>query len=152
MPLGSKYDPLTLTRFFYGPDTTLGLLELKNGRILYALEDPWLNNQPNLSCIPDGLYRCVPRRYYRGGYDAWEITGVPGRDLILFHKGNKADDVTGCIVVGTRIVALSAGVLGVYPSAPAFEEMHRQLGELPEWWVRILPFGQMAGATLGGEP
>lgn len=145
MPTGNAHDPLILTRYFYGEDVTLGVFELPSGRVIYTCEDGWHDNAVGLSCIPDGLYRVVPRRYNKGGYDAWEITGVPGRTTILFHKGNKADDVTGCVVVGTMVTALAPRVLGVYPSAPAFAEMHRQLDGRAEWWLRVMPFGSLRG-------
>lgn len=144
MPAGSQHDPLLLTRFFYGSDFTLGVLELPSGRSIYTVEDGWHGNAVGLSCIPDGLYRCTPRPFYRGNYPAWEVRDVPGRTTILFHKANTALDVTGCIAVGEQIRAFGDTV-GVARSAQAFAEMHRQLDGLPDWWVRVMPFGSLPG-------
>lgn len=145
MATGSENDPLRLTRFYYADDVTLGVLELPNRRVIYTCEDGWHGNQRMISCIPDGLYRCTPRRFFRGNYMAWEITHVPDRTQILFHKGNKAGDVTGCIVVGTELWAIQPGVLGVAASGIAFIEMHRQLDVLGDWWVRIAPLSPLRG-------
>lgn len=138
-------DPLPLTRFYYADNVTLGALTLPNRRVVYTCEDGWHSNVADLSCIPDGLYRVVPRRYNKGGYAAWEITGVPGRSLILFHKGNKADDVRGCIVPGVSLWAIREGLLGVASSGVAFKEMHRQLDPFSEWWVYIRPMSGLTG-------
>ena len=37
--------------------------------------------------IPAGLYDCRSSYFHRGGYDAYEITGVAGHTRLLFHKG-----------------------------------------------------------------
>ena len=141
-------EPVVLTRFYYGDTVTLGALELPDRAVLYTCEDGWHENQRMISCIPDGLYRVVPRRFNKGGYMAWEITDVPGRSQILFHKGNKAADVTGCVVVGTELFAIAPGVLGVANSAIALAEMRRQLGALAEWSLRVMPLGTLPGTEV----
>lgn len=87
----------------------------------HTVERPWANNAPNISCIPEGDYMLVPRWFYRRGYMTWEVTNVPHRSLILFHKGNLAIHVEGCIALGTR-----RGALGhqwaVLHSGRAFKE------------------------------
>lgn len=138
-------EPLLLTRFYYGESVTLGALELPDHRVVYTCEDGWHGNQRMVSCIPDGIYAVVPRRFYKGGYAAWEIAGVPDRSQILIHKGNQAGDVTGCIVVGTELWAVAPGVLGVSSSAAAFAELHRQLDGLGAWRLRILPLAGLPG-------
>ena len=44
-----------LKRFCYHPEGTLGVIELA-GETFYSIERPWLNNAPNVSCIPVGNY------------------------------------------------------------------------------------------------
>jgi len=111
-----------LPRYSYGPDCTQGFIAL-DAALIYTMEDAWQQNTPEISCIPDGTYRCRPRRFNHGnkgkGYPAIEITGVPGRSLILFHRGNVDDDVRGCIVVGTELGVLN-GQLAVLKSAEAW--------------------------------
>ena len=63
--------------------------------IFSTLEPPWLENKPNRSRIPAGTYKIKPRRYNKGGYDSFEIVGVPGRSLILFHAGNVPRNTRG---------------------------------------------------------
>lgn len=109
---------LVLERFCYADTATFGRLTVE-GRTLYTVERPWLENQPRVSCIPEGLFRCKPRRFFRGGYDAVEVCNVPGRSHILFHRGNRASDVLGCIAVGAQIGVLG-GDWAVLKSAEGF--------------------------------
>ena len=97
---------LKLERFAYSPVGTFGTLWLPENEILYTVERPWLDNQKRISCIPEGNYICLPRKYYRGGYDAIHITNVPYRSYILFHRANTMHNVEGCIGVGTQLGAI----------------------------------------------
>jgi len=115
----NPFDRLVLERISYGPRATVGLLRWSD-TLLYTLEDAWRDNRRRESCIPDGIYTVRPRRFYRGGYDALEIAGVPGRSEILFHRGNTAADVQGCIVLGTGLDALN-GEIAVLGSAAAWD-------------------------------
>lgn len=81
---------------------TFGII-LVDGQILYTVERPWLNNAPGTSCIPEGSYKCEPRWYNGGGYQAVEVTNVPKRTHILFHIGNTMNDSAGCILVNSRL-------------------------------------------------
>lgn len=76
--------------------------------------------------IPSGEYVCRQRFYFRGGYDTYEVTGVPGHSLLLFHKGNVERDADGCILLGRRPNPEGAGIL---ESALAFADfMERTAG------------------------
>jgi hypothetical protein len=86
---------------------------------LYTIERPDLDNVPMLSRIPAGDYTCVRTWYHKGGYDTYEITDVPGRTRILFHKGNVMKDVNGCIAVGTMFGMLGRD-MAVLRSGEAF--------------------------------
>lgn len=89
---------ITLERFAYGPDATLGRLVL-DGSLFYTVERPWLDNAPFKSCIPEGIYQVEP--YSSPKYPGvWEIIDVPERTHILIHVANYARDVQGCIGVG----------------------------------------------------
>ena len=91
--------PVDLQRFCYSEMGTFGEM-LIGGVTLYTVERPWLNNQVNVSCIPEGVYQCIPRHYNRGGYDAVEVCDVPNRTHILAHVANTIRDVAGCIGIG----------------------------------------------------
>lgn len=111
---------LTLERIAYSPFGTFGQMTMPTGIRLYTVERPWLENRPSVSCIPPGRYSCVPRHFFRGGYEAVEITGVQGRSHILFHVANFPVEVEGCIGVCSRLGVLSGQWAGL-ASKPAFE-------------------------------
>lgn len=78
---------------------TYGVLSRDGVPFAVTLERPWLDNAPRQSCIPAGVYTCKRVQSPKFG-DTFEVTGVPGRSAILFHKGNLPDDSLGCILVG----------------------------------------------------
>ncbi|HBY61932.1 MAG TPA: hypothetical protein DEH78_19100 [Solibacterales bacterium] len=103
--------------------------------MLYTCERPWRDNRPGDSCIPVGTYRVEPRRYNRGGYPAYEVTGVSGRSLILIHRGNVPTDIEGCILVGLSVGVLK-GQLAVLESRPALEYLLAYFGSEP--WELVI--------------
>ncbi len=96
---------LTLKRFCYGNFGTFGEM-LIDGRLVYTVERPWLDNRVVISCIPEGVYRCGPRRFFRGGYPAIAIKDVPGRTYILFHRANLPEQLGGCIAPAVSLGCL----------------------------------------------
>ena len=89
---------LTLVRVGQSDRGTFGVL--RNGQVPFVLtlERPWWDNQMGISCIPNGTYICKRVRSPKFG-DTFEVTGVPGRTHILFHRGNSIDDTEGCILI-----------------------------------------------------
>lgn len=92
----------------YFPIYTKGTLTTSTGFTCDTLELPWKDNAPNVSCIPEGTYKAVPRNSPKYG-NHLHITGVNGRSLILIHWGNFAasknprtgtPDIKGCVLVG----------------------------------------------------
>lgn len=67
---------------------------------MFTLELPWQDNQPDLSCIPEGTYRTVLAFSNRYGKIMPRLLDVPDRDGILIHPGNTPHDTEGCILVG----------------------------------------------------
>ena len=68
-----------------------------------TLENPWINNERNISCIPEGEYPVrlrLPRESGTRDYLHLLVQEVPNRDWILFHRGNFPKDTSGCILVG----------------------------------------------------
>lgn len=101
---------------------THGTLKNESGKILcYTIEPPWIENQNNISCIPEGVYECVPHNSLTHP-SSWELTNVPGRYDILIHAGNVLKDTKGCILVGT--VKASDGV---FLSKNAMAKLHELL-------------------------
>lgn len=70
---------------------------------LFTLEDAWMNNQPNVSCIPVGKYRCIFSMSHRFKKIMPELLNVPGRAGIRIHGGNTTADTEGCILLGQRM-------------------------------------------------
>ena len=68
-----------------------------------TLENPYINNERNISCIPEGEYKVrlrLARESATRDYLHLLVQDVPSRDWILFHRGNSAKDTSGCILVG----------------------------------------------------
>jgi hypothetical protein len=90
-------DTLTLERI-YTDTGAFGWLGVGNN-LIHTVERPWRDNEPFISCIPEGLYVCKPRRYNKGGYEAIEVIMPEDspRSHILFHKANHPEELAGCI-------------------------------------------------------
>ena len=94
---------LLLIRDTFSKKSTIGELFLNGERICDTLENPWVDNQRNISCIPEGVYPVrlrLPRESASRDYLHLLVQEVPNRDWVLFHRGNTAKDTSGCILVG----------------------------------------------------
>ena len=124
---------LQLTRFAHYPDRTIGLMEL-GGRHWYTVERPWLDNAPNISCIPTGEYTMQKVTSPRFGPDTWEVMDVPGRTHILIHSANWAKQLEGCIAPGR---GLFANLDGVTNSRNALGELERITSDIETMTLAI---------------
>lgn len=79
---------------------TYGVLFNGDMPLCVTLERPWLDNQHDVSCIPEGTYQCIPHNS-QAHPNTWEIMGVPDRTAILIHEANTIADLLGCVGVGT---------------------------------------------------
>ena len=94
---------LLLIRNTFSKKSTIGELFLNGERICDTLENPWQDNQRNVSCIPEGIYPVrlrLPRESGTRDYIHLLVKEVKDRDYILIHIGNTAKDTSGCILVG----------------------------------------------------
>jgi len=94
---------LLIIRNTFSEVSTIGKLFLDGEWLCDTLENPWLNNQRNISCIPEGQYKVrlrTARESATRDYMHLLVKDVPNRDYILFHIGNSAKDTRGCILVG----------------------------------------------------
>ena len=94
---------LLLIRNTFSENSVIGELFLNGERMCDTLENPWLDNQRNISCIPEGEYKVrlrLARESASRDYLHLLVQDVPNRDWILFHRGNTAKDTSGCILVG----------------------------------------------------
>lgn len=88
---------VNLIRFLKIPEYTLGYIEL-DGKRFFILERPWLDNKPNVSCIPVGSY--IAKRDRTGKHQYYAIQDVPDREGIEIHVANRVDQLQGCIALG----------------------------------------------------
>ena len=94
---------LLLIRDSFSDKSTMGKLFLNGELLCDTLENPWLDNQKNISCIPAGEYKVRIREAKESGsrnYNHLLVQEVPNRKYILFHRGNYPKDTSGCILVG----------------------------------------------------
>jgi hypothetical protein len=128
---------LTLRRFEQGRDYTLGNLANEQGDFdIFTLEDAWKDNQKYISCIPQGLYRCVPHngKKYK---DVWRLENVPNRTAILIHAGNNVNDTLGCILVGMLNLPMADSRV-LIDSRIALKKLKEYIGRDDK--NRLLPF------------
>ena len=93
---------MKLYRVSKGIKATRGVLVGNEGDPLcVTLENPWLDNTKNVSCIPTGVYLCQVVESPKYG-KVYGITDVEGRGNILFHIGNYEHNTQGCILLGTK--------------------------------------------------
>jgi hypothetical protein len=91
---------LVLERRAYLPKGTFGQLHFPEGQTIWTLENPWKNNVPFVSCIPEGLYG-LTRDTFKDRYPNYRIVNPPpGRWGIEIHRGNNIEHTSGCILVG----------------------------------------------------
>jgi hypothetical protein len=93
---------VVIERFAYAPEGTAGKLTVEGADIdfsCFTVERAWRNNEPWISCIPEGEYECED--YSSDKYpDAVQVKDVKGRTHILFHSANKPTQLAGCIAPG----------------------------------------------------
>jgi len=100
------------------------LLDEFNFAFALTAERPDFGNEPNRSCIPEGVYQCKKIVSPKFGH-CIQVLDVPNRSHILFHKGNKPlEDSLGCILVGEQFEPLG-GQMAVTASRHAFNELMR---------------------------
>ena len=115
---------------------TFGVLRIGQVPFALTLEQPWRDNETNISCIPPTEYVC--RRIHSNKFgETFEVQGVERRSHILFHKGNTLDDTHGCILVGEEFAVNQQGVPIIAASAKGYQEFMAKLTGLDEFTLRI---------------
>lgn len=115
------------------PPCTLGKLYINDELFCYTLENPWLNNAKNISCIPAGDYELTPYKSFKFG-DCYILEGETvskqrtnkQRFGVLIHAGNIEDDTHGCILVGNPPGTLGEDI-AVLNSRKNFNNLMRKL-------------------------
>ena len=94
---------LLLIRDTFSKESTIGELFINGERICDTLENPWKDNQRNISCIPEGEYPVrlrLARESASRDYLHLLIQDVPNREWVLVHIGNFPSQTKGCVLVG----------------------------------------------------
>ena len=103
IPINLASINLLIIRDTFTKESTIGELFLNGERMCDTLENPYINNERNISCIPEGVYKVrlrLARESATRDYLHLLVQDVPNRDWILFHRGNSAKDTRGCILLG----------------------------------------------------
>lgn len=113
---------------------TTGRVEFE-GFVCHSLELPWLNNVRDISCIPNGIYKC--RKIISPNHGVcFEICDVPFRTLIRCHAGNFTSQILGCILVGDSCTDFNNdGIFDVTKSVLTLKKLMRLLPD--EFWLEI---------------
>lgn len=113
----------------------------EHNKIIFAcdtIELPYLNNKPQISCIPPDTYlvkyresKKYPRHYH--------ITNVPNREAILVHQANYVGslnpkthkkDLLGCIGVGNGYGDITGdGIVELLKSTPTLNKLLEVMGK-----------------------
>jgi len=114
---------------------TTGSLVASNAGATFVcktLELPWLNNQPNISCIPKGTYDVTWTFSPRKMRFTYRVQNVPGRLGILFHSANYFYDLLGCIALGSTLADINKdGQLDVTNSRVTMASFEGFMGKKP---------------------
>lgn len=100
---------LVLKRSYHSEGTN-GELWYRGLLIGYTIEPPWLQNQPGISCIPEGRYRLTMQ--YIEGY-GWQIhiSGGPAQPGMPFRAANSILEMgTGCIAPVSQLLGQGHGI------------------------------------------
>lgn len=124
-----KSNVVILRRAYETDKVTMGMLDIygMEHKPIFTLENPWLDNKTDISCIPDGTY--TVERYDSPKYPGiYKVLNVEGRKDILIHWGNWEKDTEGCILIGTGAGELN-GEPAVTASKKAVKYLRLLLGE-----------------------
>ena len=91
----------------YDPEGTNGELKLL---VCNTIELPWLQNQRNVSCIPEGRYELRKRFIKKFGLHLLVVDVPADRSWILIHPANDTKtQLKGCIAPVTQLTGPGKG-------------------------------------------
>jgi len=102
-PTEDKGVNLLIIRDTFTEKSTIGKLFINGESFCDTLENPYINNERNISCIPEGQYKVrlrLARESATRDYLHLLVQDVPNRKWILVHIGNYPSQTQGCILVG----------------------------------------------------
>lgn len=94
----------------YKSKGTNGAIRYGSEKICHTIELPWKDNQPFVSCIPEGRYLLEKRITHERGFHLI-LKNVPERSWILIHPANDALlELEGCIAPVTKLLGIGKGL------------------------------------------
>lgn len=125
---------LTLYRRYFSHGTLSTLHDHNNLELCCIVECPQKNNEPNISCIPEGTYNLSPHKSPKFGncyaLDAPSLGvtryGPSLRTHILIHVANRPSELKGCLAPGSDFGTLN-GEWAVMNSRLAFNSIMKYL-------------------------
>ena len=100
---------VTLTRKSMDASGTFGILATDSGFTCVSLELPWMNDAPDISCIPSGIYTCTWRFSPSHNRNVYHVENVAGRTAVEIHSANIIQQLLGCICLGSEVATFPAG-------------------------------------------
>ncbi len=94
---------VTLTRAPSTSNGTLGDWLSDSGFKCKTVERSWLDDAPMISCISPGVYQCAWQWSNSHGKNLYHVLTNDGRTGIEVHSANVADQLLGCIAVGSDL-------------------------------------------------
>lgn len=115
----------------YQHDCTVGVLVREDFRC-FTLELPYKDNEPNISAVPAGRYRCRKHISPKFG-ECLAIDNVLGRSHILIHPGNYTSQIQGCILVGDSLKDIDRD--GIPDVTNSVATMDKLLQSVPDTFI-----------------
>lgn len=117
---------------------SFGVLSHEGQQIAVTTECPWLDNKPNLSCVPEGTYELVKHT----GTKYKDVLALHNpslgvthyaedkslRSTCLIHPANFPHELNGCIALGTHY---HPDKWGVANSRDALKRLHELIRDSP---------------------
>ena len=126
-----------ITRIASNPsEGTFGSVVMNGQPICVSLEPYSRDNASRVSCIPAGQYIVKKHKSPKYGW-TYMITDIQGRDLVLFHWGNRDKNSEGCILLGEQFGELD-GDWAILSSRKAFAEFLEKLNDCKEFMLTIV--------------
>ena len=92
--------------------------------------------EPETPVIPSGKWRCKRTVYVGGGYETYEVTGIPNHTRVLIHKGNVVQDTRGCILIAESYGKLKNN-RAVLNSGGTFEMLMQRMAGVNEFTLTV---------------
>lgn len=133
---------LTILRLTDDGTETQGVFVAAGKAFAVSLERPWLDNKPEISCIPAGTYLCKRRWSDHFQREVFEISDVPGRTNILIHPANLVTQLEGCVAIAEKYMGDQ-----VQESGEAFEKLMTMFKDKDSFWVSIVDVNKYLPTT-----